>query len=317
MYDFIGDVHGYATHLEALLRKMGYRQKSGVYQHPTRKAVLLGDLIDRGPQQVETVKIVRAMVDAGHALIVAGNHEYNAVAFMMPDPDSPGEFLRPHTDSNYRQHREFLDQVGEGSALHLEMVDWFKQLPIFLEEPGFRAIHACWHSEHIQALRPFLTSTNALRSDCWVPASRKGTDVYEAVESVLKGVEVSLPPGVMYLDADGNPRSKTRTRWWLEEAQTYNQAMIVPKHIQDTIPHDPLPDFARLKYDQSRPVFWGHYWLRGKPAVLNKHMACLDYSIGKGDSSGSLCAYRWEGEQTLSNENLVFIGGDFEHNLSP
>lgn len=311
MRDFIGDIHGHADPLEALLRKMGYRLKSGAYHHPTRKAVFLGDLIDRGPQQVETVNIVRAMVDAGNALAVSGNHEYNSVAYMTPDPDHPGEFLRPHTESNNRQHRAFLDQVGEGSRQHLEMVAWFKSLPIFLDEPGFRAVHACWHPQMINTLKPYLDAKNALRSDCWVAASRKGSEVYEAIEIVLKGLEVSLPAGVSYLDADGNPRTKTRTRWWLENAETYHEAMIVPKNVLEMIPHDPLPEHAKLKYDGKVPLLIGHYWLRGRPTLLNKHMACLDYSIGKGDSSGSLCAYRWDGENYLLEENLVYIGGDF------
>lgn len=315
MFDFIGDVHGHADHLEALLRKLGYRQKSGVYRHPSRRAVLLGDLIDRGPRQVDTVRIVRAMVEAGSALAILGNHEYNACAFMTEDPDLPGQFLRKHTDSNYRQHRVFLDQVGKGSALHHEMIDWFKTLPVYLEDYGVRAVHACWHPELITTLEPFLDANKALKADSWVPASRKGSDLYDAIETVLKGLEVSLPEGVSYLDADGNSRTKTRTKWWLEDAETYHQALLVPKSIIDRIPHDPLPASARLKYDRKALLFIGHYWMRGRPSLLNEHMVCLDYSIGKGDSSGTLCAYRWEGENTLNPENLIFINGELEHNL--
>jgi hypothetical protein len=29
MYDLIGDIHGYAGHLQALLEKLGYRVESG------------------------------------------------------------------------------------------------------------------------------------------------------------------------------------------------------------------------------------------------------------------------------------------------
>ena len=50
MYDIIGDLHGYAQTLENLLLKMDYVRKSGVYQHPFRKAVFVGDFIDRGPK---------------------------------------------------------------------------------------------------------------------------------------------------------------------------------------------------------------------------------------------------------------------------
>jgi len=63
MYDLIGDIHGYAAELKALLVKMDYREKDGVWQHPERKVIFLGDFVDRGPEQVETVDIARSMVE--------------------------------------------------------------------------------------------------------------------------------------------------------------------------------------------------------------------------------------------------------------
>src|SRR5690606_30581259 len=98
MYDLIGDIHGHATELKKLLTKMDYRPLDGVWQHPQRKVIFLGDFVDRGPEQVEVVSIARAMVEQGHALAVMGNHEFNAVAWATPDPEQPGAFLRPHTD---------------------------------------------------------------------------------------------------------------------------------------------------------------------------------------------------------------------------
>ena len=43
MIDFIGDIHGHADELEALLQKLGYSKSAGVYQHPERKALFIGD----------------------------------------------------------------------------------------------------------------------------------------------------------------------------------------------------------------------------------------------------------------------------------
>jgi hypothetical protein len=54
MYDLIGDIHGYAERLELLLQKMGYSKRNGVYHHPERKVLFIGDYIDRGPQIRET-----------------------------------------------------------------------------------------------------------------------------------------------------------------------------------------------------------------------------------------------------------------------
>lgn len=44
-----------------------------------------------------------------------------------------------------------------------------------------------------------------------------------------------------------------------------------------------------------------------RPELLAENVACLHYSVAKG---GFLCAYRWNGEQTLSNENFVWAGKD-------
>jgi hypothetical protein len=46
-YDLIGDIHGCARTLERLLDTLGYRLQGGVWRHPQRMAIFLGDLVDR------------------------------------------------------------------------------------------------------------------------------------------------------------------------------------------------------------------------------------------------------------------------------
>jgi protein phosphatase len=79
-FDVIGDVHGCCDELELLLRALGYERAEGkegpVYAHAAgRKAVFLGDLVDRGPRILDTVRLVCNMVRAGAALCVPGNHD--------------------------------------------------------------------------------------------------------------------------------------------------------------------------------------------------------------------------------------------------
>ncbi len=86
-FDFIGDVHGCADELETLLGKLGYEVVADaprgpsltggpLYAHPAgRKAVFVGDLVDRGPRVVDALRIVATMVKAGSALCVPGNHD--------------------------------------------------------------------------------------------------------------------------------------------------------------------------------------------------------------------------------------------------
>lgn len=127
-YDIIGDIHGYAQYLEKLLLKLGYKEQDGFFKHPVRTAIFVGDLIDRGPENIRVVQIVRAMVEAGSAKAIMGNHEYNAICFHTPDGN--GGYLRPHTDKNRKQHRAFLDEYyalkDEGIELR-KTIDWFKR----------------------------------------------------------------------------------------------------------------------------------------------------------------------------------------------
>ena len=100
MYDLIGDIHGHAAALQRLLKSLGYSRQKGIYRHPERQAIFLGDFIDRGPKIRETLEIVRPMIDSEAALAVMGNHELNALAFHTPHPEKPGSHLRPHNEKN-------------------------------------------------------------------------------------------------------------------------------------------------------------------------------------------------------------------------
>jgi protein phosphatase len=81
-FDIVGDVHGCLAELRLLLDGLGYVEQASasgsepVYRHPTgRKAVFLGDLVDRGPDTPGVLRLVMAMVAAGSGLCLPGNHD--------------------------------------------------------------------------------------------------------------------------------------------------------------------------------------------------------------------------------------------------
>lgn len=76
-FDIIGDVHGCYDELTELLDKMGYvSDVDGGYRHPDeRKVIFTGDLCDRGPKNVEVLRLVMRMVETGTAFCVPGNHD--------------------------------------------------------------------------------------------------------------------------------------------------------------------------------------------------------------------------------------------------
>jgi polynucleotide kinase-phosphatase len=77
-FDIIGDVHGCLDEVVSLLGKLGYEvaeDGSGAVHRDGRKAVFVGDLVDRGPNTPAVLRLVMGMVASGTALCVPGNHE--------------------------------------------------------------------------------------------------------------------------------------------------------------------------------------------------------------------------------------------------
>jgi hypothetical protein len=88
--------------------------------------------------------------------------------------------------------------------------------------------------------------------------------------------------------------------------------MAVEKKRAAELPQRParaLNESRKLHCDPNcgswaKPIFVGHYWLTGTPALLSDKVACVDYSVAKG---GKLVAYRWDSEPFLENSKLDWV----------
>ncbi|ORV41705.1 metallophosphatase [Mycolicibacter engbaekii] len=317
-YDIIGDVHGCADELEALLVKLGYEIAvgAGEYRHPTRQAVFVGDLIDRGPGQLRVLQVVKAMVDQGSARIVMGNHEFNALGYHHEHPAGSGEYLRRRNAKHTKQHQEFLDQLTDDQQRHY--LEWFASLPLWLDLDGLRVVHACWHEasmavvqEHCKSNAPFADPRHL------VDAHDQTHELYDAIENLLKGPEINLLKHGQpeYVDTDGHTRKQARIRWWNSEARTLRDVAVISGSwtTVEGQPYPQLPDKELPPADRSvaytgrAPVFYGHYWRQNSPTPgedFTARTACVDFSAVKG---GALTAYRWSGEDVIRDGNFVQI----------
>ena len=304
-YDIIGDIHGCGQTLIALLVKLGYEEQEGVYQHPDRQVIFLGDFIDRGAEQHEVVDLVRRMVEGGTALAVMGNHEFNAIAYYTPDRVEGG-YLRPHSEKNQDQHEAFLVTYEDSPDRYKDTINWFKTLPLWIDRGDLKVVHACWDKKAIEKISAFLEGGDCLNDELLVESSRRGTWQFEAVETILKGKELPLPNGVSYPDKEGNERHEMRVRWWDKTVTTFREAYMGPESARTHIPDDEVHGDHLIEYaHDAPPVFLGHYWLEGIPEPLAPNIACLDYSVAK--PGGKLVAYQWEGEQTLRRVKFIWV----------
>lgn len=305
-FDIIGDIHGHADALIRLLTKMGYRKNStGIYSHPDRTVVFVGDFIDRGPGQAHVINIVKPMVETSNALAVMGNHEFNAIAYHTCHPTSK-QPLREQSDKNYGQHKAFLEEFPVNASETIKVIDWFKTLPIYLDLDNFRVIHACWNNDAIKCLKPMLNPDNSMPPELLIKASDPKNKEFNAIETLLKGLEIPLPEGNSFLDKDKNTRQHIRVKWWAKDATTYRDYALVQQDALIDISDNPLSDsINKPEYTDSKPVFFGHYWFSGTPKILKDNIACLDYSVGNKEK---LVCYQLNQEDTkLSNNNFVMV----------
>ena len=83
-FDIIGDVHGCYEELAALFVQLGYQIESGpagakAIPPDGRRAIFVGDLVDRGPKIPEVLRLVMNMVEDGTAFCVPGNHDMKLI----------------------------------------------------------------------------------------------------------------------------------------------------------------------------------------------------------------------------------------------
>ena len=280
-YDIFGDIHGHADQMEILLQRCGYKRIRGIYQHPEgRKAIFVGDLIDRGTRIRETLHQVRDMQQAGHAEVVMGNHEFNAISFHTPHTEQGG-FFRDHTLAEIEQHIETLRQFKHYMQEWDEFLAWFKELPLYLDKGHFRVVHACWDPAHIQ----WLQNNYRGMDKAFLKAANDKQDtsgVHRVVEETLKGKEYSLPEGYSFLDKEGVPRRECRIKWWLPASPNLTLGEYL-FNCPEGLENEPAgTGHDAFHYADKVPVFFGHYWLKDKkPVQQSPYAICLDYSVAK------------------------------------
>lgn len=329
-FDIIGDVHGCLEPLQRLFSLLGYESYScqhrdesvDCYRHPEHLAVFVGDLLDRGPKVREVLRLVRAMEEQGHALVVLGNHEYNAIAFAeevtthlemlnhVENLDAERAYLIEDSPLPVRlQHLmkatlvQFAGHVDEWQSY----CEWLRTLPLFLESDVFRVVHACWDAPLIDELRRHYDPLR-LSDDFYRRAREAGSFESRVIDRLTRGTSIRLPEGMESKGFDGFIRRFFRTKFWSESPRTYGDVVFQPDPLPYELVDQPIEADERealVHYGADEtPVFFGHYWLKGRPKPLLNNVACLDYSAV---NAGRLAAYRFEGEQQLESDRFTWV----------
>jgi hypothetical protein len=273
--DIVGDVHGEAVALRALLTRLGYDDEGG---HPEgRRLVFVGDLADRGPDSPGVVLLVRSLVRKGRAQAVMGNHELNALrARAGARLKAEHCWLFPQAPT-FRHDGRPVPQKPAGRSAR-DILDFFDTLPLVLERAGdeaVRVVHASWSDEFVGALRHeedavsvFRRAEEQIRGEAEkVPGiDEEGRELLlqnrNPIKLLTSGHEARSATPIMI---NGKERYRVRTPWW----NHYGGPLTVVGHYWRV----PMPG------DQS-----GDHLFDGKPhnALLGPGtVMCVDYSVGR------------------------------------
>ncbi|MBH25448.1 MAG: hypothetical protein CMH57_13575 [Myxococcales bacterium] len=141
--DIVGDVHGCMAELEDLMRALGWLKEGLLWRHPEgRRLVLVGDLVNRGPESWQVLAFAEAMRDAGRLTFVLGNHDSMLLRTLQGDSQQwyaalSNTIRQLERHQNPDERRASAIALLEGAPLWASVGD--------LEEPELVVVHACWH----------------------------------------------------------------------------------------------------------------------------------------------------------------------------
>jgi hypothetical protein len=267
--DIVGDVHGEIEALSTLLQLLGYADDG---THPERRRlVFVGDLVDRGPDSPAAVERVRRLVENRRAQCVLGNHELN-ILIGSKKPDNIWFFHHELPAGDPASNRP---KVWAGEQTRAAMLRFFSCLPLALERPDLRIVHACWDEGMIAAARQA------------IDADKLHLDYRKRIEDAIERRGLTDPSAAKLARQNDNP------------------VKLLTSGPEEKAP-EPFESMGKLRYER-RVAWWndyrgplcvfGHYWritLRWEidnerlftdvplNATLGRADAmCIDYSAGK------------------------------------
>ena len=255
--------------------------------------MFVGDLVDRGPDSVAVVELVAHLVAAGVAQVVLGNHEMSLLSGESKEGNGWFGFVEEGADTWHdagKRHPYHSRQATPEERTRI--LSFLTTLPLALEGPALRVVHAAWDAPALDWLRQQSTLEDVLRgvtaTSETVPGGPTEAELRDLrwngsyhhdfaladaaahnanpIRRLTAGPEHPLGPNTPMPYLSGKWRMVDRKPWWLDD-------------------------------DDPRPVVFGHYWrerwrteaaygpLHHAPptAWLGRHHQafCVDYSVGK------------------------------------
>jgi hypothetical protein len=286
-YLFIGDLHGHARQLKSVLNKAGFTIVNGAYWHPELKAVFVGDFINRGTENLECLRIVRAMVESGNALAVIGNHEVIFLNYHQQNPQT-GEYTMENRAGWNRLFQQTMLEFSQSAAELNEMINWLKRLPIVIETAHFNVVHACYDSESLEVVRERTNGNFVLQENDWLQMGLGADEALtESLHALTFGISIYLDTAELFPGSNMSSQHSPRIRYWEDPFEkSLRQTLFIEddKHLAGigflSLPESFYSSFRPYpKYET--PVVHSHYCVIDDLKDLPQNIIIADRAVIK------------------------------------
>ncbi len=320
--DIVGDIHGEFEALLSLLTHLGYDQNG--YHAEGRKLVFLGDLIDRGPNSPKVAEFVMRLHRYGRAYCILGNHELRLLCNVEKSENAWISASRAHMaiENGWQAPMEIASETQAQRIL-----EYFNHLPLGLERPDLKLVHACWHNLSFEQIPFYVTNWSQL----YYQYQNQITDMLRTMGFDPLEMKTLYQEYALNLKQDDAPPHLPKLARYYCLNQNLNPIRVITQGLQgDIYPNQPFWSGFQWQitdrqkwweyYDQPQAVIFGHYWRsfsglpidEFKPQLFHafekepwigqrKRAFCLDFAVGqrfqtrlKGevDEKGFLAALR-------------------------
>ncbi|MBM7554013.1 bis(5'-nucleosyl)-tetraphosphatase PrpE [Thalassobacillus pellis] len=196
--DVIGDVHGCLDELKALFDKLEYEWKDGMPSHPdNRVPVFVGDITDRGPASVETIRFVYELVmERKSARYLPGNHCNKLYRYFHGNPVKEQHGLET-TTAEYKalppeereEVRDKFMELMDASPLYLEI----PEIDAVIAHAGIRQDYIGQHGKKVKTFVLYGDITGEKHED-GRPVRRDWAQSYQGDKWIIYGHTPTLEP---------------------------------------------------------------------------------------------------------------------------
>jgi hypothetical protein len=316
--DIVGDIHGEYGALLSLLGHLGYDVQG---THPQgRSLVFVGDFCDRGPNSPAVLGLVASLVRSGRAAAILGNHEINLLR--EDAKDGSGWFFDERLQRDHDKYAPF-DRPTEQQRQ--DILNFLSTLPIGLERPDLRVIHAAWQDQPVEAARQLPLGSVRQAYDRWEQVAREQaikTQLHQRMAQELEQWTHGLE------DHQHEPPFLEAHAEFEASKQMLNPLKVLTSGVEL---RGGVPFFSGGKwrfaermpwwdtYAQLTPVVVGHYWRRVRQIdrkAVGKGDVDLFENIHPFDWHGQLdnvfCVDFSAGGRWLERKSGAVVGHDFK-----